>query len=216
MDKFWKRAQDKMSCLTHFIGAILGIFYLLILQILSFIHHRSLLIHLGLLIFSLSVIALYSASSFYHYIDDNSLKKEKYRKVDHAMIYCLIAGSYTPVCFAFFQGNNQILFPIVIWSIALFGVVSKVIWIRSPRVLSTLLYLILGWSILFDIPSLTSMPKTTLTWISIGGISYSIGAIIYMIKKPNLSDEWGFHELFHLFILLGTFSHFIAYALTIA
>lgn len=216
MKNFWNKSQDKVSSLTHFIGALLGIGYFVGLQTLAFLHQRTFLIHLGLMAFSLSAIALYSASSLYHYIDDHHPNKQKFRKLDHAMIYVLIAGSYTPICLAFFQGNNQYLFPIVIWSIALLGVTAKIFWINTPRIFSTILYLVLGWSILFDIPSLLQIPLTTLFWVAVGGIFYSIGAIVYMVKKPNLSINWGFHEIFHLFILLGTGAHFIAYALTIA
>ncbi|MFV0479681.1 MAG: PAQR family membrane homeostasis protein TrhA [Anaerorhabdus sp.] len=216
MKKFWINAQDKMSCLTHFIGALFGVAYLVVLQVIAHSHQKNLLTHIGLLVFALSTIALYSASSFYHYIDDNASNKEKFRKLDHAMIYILIVGSYTPVCMTFFQGSSRYIFPIVIWSIAIFGVIAKIFWINMPRILSTLLYLVLGWSILFDFNSLMALPSSITFWLILGGVSYSIGAIIYMIKKPNLSAEWGFHELFHIFILLGTFFHFIGYALTIA
>ncbi len=216
MKNFLNKAQDKISCLTHFIGALAGIVYFIILGFLSFIHQRDFEIQIGLLVFSLATIALYSASSFYHYIQDDSPRKQKFRKLDHAMIYVLIAGSYTPICVTFFQGDSKILFPVILWAVALLGVATKVLWINTPRIFSTILYLGLGWSILFDIPSLMTIPPLTALGVILGGASYSIGALIYMIKKPNLSKDWGFHELFHLFILLGTFLHFITYALTIA
>ncbi len=213
---FFNKAQDRISCITHFLGIILGFFYLISLQIVAFIHNQTIFIHLGLLTFALSTIALYSASSYYHYIPDNSVHKTKFRKLDHAMIYVLIAGTYTPLCIAFFKGNSQFIFPIVMWTLAIIGVIAKIIWINAPRLLYTALYLILGWAIIFDVPNLLSIPTEAIFWTVLGGISYSIGAIIYILKKPNISTDWGFHELFHIFILLGTFFHYLTCILTIA
>ena len=98
----------------------------------------------------------------------------------------------------------------MIWAIALAGIVAKICWLSAPRILYTLLYLAMGWAVLFDWSGFSQMPSGCLTLIALGGIAYTIGAVIYMIKKPDLSKQWGFHELFHLFILLGSFFHFIA------
>ena len=98
----------------------------------------------------------------------------------------------------------------MIWTIALAGIIAKICWLSAPRILYTLLYLAMGWAVLFDWSGFSQMPSGCLMLIALGGIAYTIGAVIYMIKKPDLSKQWGFHELFHLFILLGSFFHFIA------
>lgn len=216
MFKFFKKAQDPLSSYTHYIGAVLGVIFLVSLQIIAFVHHKSPIIHISLLVFAISVIALYSASSYYHYISDDAKHKTLFRKLDHSMIYVLIAGTYTPICIAFLSNDSRLIFTAGIWIIALLGIGAKIIWLNAPRLLYTLLYLCMGWAIVFDIQGFASMPIEALIIIALGGLSYSIGAIMYIIKKPNLSESWGFHELFHIFILLGTLLHFIAIALYIA
>lgn len=216
MFKFFKKAQDQLSSYTHYLGAVLGVFYLFSLQIIAFLHQKSPLIHISLLIFAISVIALYSSSSYYHYISDDAKHKTLFRKLDHSMIYVLIAGTYTPICIAFLSNDSRLIFTAGIWAIALLGIITKIIWLNAPRLLYTLLYLCMGWAIVFDIQGFASMPSQALLILALGGLSYSVGALIYIFKKPNLSKLWGFHELFHIFILLGTLLHFIAIALYIA
>lgn len=214
--KFFNKAQDPMSSLTHALGACLGIVYLLILQLMAFSNQSDFITHCTLLIFSLSVIALYSASSYYHYIQNDHPSKQLFRKLDHSLIYVLIAGSYTPVAMHFLEPGKNIMFTTGIWAIALLGIVSKILWLHAPRILYTLLYLLMGWAVVLDWKGFSSMPLDSLKLLALGGLWYTIGAIIYIIKKPNLSPSWGFHELFHIFILLGTFTHFIVVALYIA
>lgn len=216
MLKFFRNAQDPMSSYTHFIGAVLGVIYLVILQIISYSNQKDITIHVISLIFCLSVIALYSASSYYHYIPNDSKRKTLFRKLDHSMIYVLIAGTYTPIAIGYLAPPAGLIFTSVIWGIALFGIITKIIWLNAPRLLYTLLYLIMGWAVVFYWQGFSAMPINCLILIAIGGLSYTIGAIIYIIKKPNLNTLWGFHELFHIFILLGTFFHFLAIAFFIA
>lgn len=211
--KLYKKAQDPISFLTHYIGAVFSVFATLFVIIEQILHHGEEKTILSVLIFGVSMILLYSASSLYHYTSNNSKYKQKLRKLDHAMIYILIVGTYTPLCLAYMK-NCQV-FLSVIWIVAIIGIIIKMFWIDAPRWLSTLFYLGLGWSILFDVSILNAMSKTCITLIACGGISYSIGALIYIFKKPNISSEFGFHELFHIFIMIGTLFHFIAIALYI-
>ncbi|MPN54198.1 hypothetical protein SDC9_201868 [bioreactor metagenome] len=132
------------------------------------------------------------------------------------MIYVLIAGSYTPIAMHFLAPGNNLIFTLVIWGIALTGIITKIIWLNAPRFLYTLLYLLMGWALVFDIKGFSAVPLNCLSLLAIGGLCYTIGAVIYILKKPNISANWGFHELFHIFILLGTFMHFIAIAFFIA
>lgn len=214
--KLFNKAQDPMSSFTHALGACLGVVYLFILQYLALSHQRDTTTHITLLIFSLSIIALYSASAYYHYIPNNHPRKQLFRKLDHSLIYVLIAGSYTPIAMQFLAPGKNIVFTLSIWAIALLGIISKVIWLHAPRFLYTLLYLLMGWAVVLDWKGFSSMPTDSLRLLALGGLCYTIGAIIYIIKKPNISEKWGFHELFHLFILMGTFTHFIVVASYIA
>ncbi len=216
MYSWFLKAQDPMSSYTHFIGAVLAIPFAVCLLIVSILNQRPIYLIVAMISFTISMLALYSASCYYHYLPKEHPKKIMSRKLDHSMIYVLIAGSYTPVCAAFLSGTTKVMFLSFIWSIALIGIIAKIKWLHAPRWLYTLLYLLMGWALVFDIKGFSSMPAGCLTWIAIGGALYTIGAIIYIIKRPNLSKLWGFHELFHLFILFGTISHFIAILVYIA
>lgn len=208
--KFYEKAQDPISFLTHFIGAFLAIIGTLFIVIQQINTYASTLTIISVLIFGLSMFTLYSASSIYHYVSDLSPYKTHLRKFDHASIYVLIAGTYTPICLAYM--DNGLQFCIGIWAVAILGIIIKLCWLNAPRFLSTIFYLALGWSIVLDLSVFNEMSKVCFSYIAIGGISYSIGAIIYMIKKPNFSKQFGFHELFHIFVMLGTFFHFLAIA----
>lgn len=162
MFRWFKDVQDSISSYTHFLGACFGVIATVIFIAAGIANQRSLKTILACCVFSASMIALYSASSYYHTLSWDHPHHTLFRKLDHSMIYVLIAGTYTPLCLTYLPGQEGITFAVVIWAIAL------------------------------------------------GGIAYTIGAVIYMIKKPDLSKQWGFHELFHLFILLGSFFHFIA------
>ena len=126
------------------------------------------------------------------------------------MIYVLIAGSYTPFCVAYMQPGKRELFLGCLWLAAVVGILFKVVWLDAPRWIGTVIYLAMGWSMLIDMPAFAAIPPACLALLAAGGISYSVGAVIYIAKKPNISERWGFHELFHLFILAGSAFHFLA------
>jgi len=164
----------------------------------------------GVVLFGLSLVALYSASSIYHYALGAAAKVRRLRKLDHAMIYVLIAGSYTPLCVKFMAPAKLPVFLGAMWAMAAAGILLKLLWLDAPRWLGTLLYLALGWAIVVDLPAFAAMPAACLGLVAAGGVCYSLGAVLYMLKWPNLSERWGFHELFHLFILAGSACHFAA------
>ncbi|MFI3284917.1 MAG: hemolysin III family protein [Erysipelotrichaceae bacterium] len=204
--------QDRNSFLSHFTGIVYGLIYLIYIL---FNHQKvSTASLVGLIIFATSMILLYAASSFYHYLSDSHPFKLTARKIDHSMIYFLIAGSYTPVCLTYMAFDKALVFVNVLFAIAFLGIFLKVFWIHAPRFVSTLLYLIMGWALLFDIPAFSSVPTALLYFLAAGGISYSIGAIIYIIKKPKISGL-SFHDIFHYFILFGTIIQSIGYILCI-
>lgn len=203
--------RDYWSFYTHFAGAILSLVAVLFLTIKPIVGGVSSLPNLlGALIFGVSLLALYSASAIYHYVKLPQNALVRLRKLDHAMIYVLIAGTYTPVTLGFMSPWDATIFLSVIWGIAAAGIVMKIFWLNAPRWLYTSLYLLMGWAIVFDWKAFDSVPTGCLAFIAAGGISYTIGAVVYAIKKPNLSKRFGFHEIFHVFVVVGSALHFSA------
>lgn len=216
MSRYFAQGREPVSSYTHFWGAIGGVLATVLLVGRSLITHSSTMILLGVALFGISLVALYSASSIYHYALCAAAPLRRLRKLDHAMIYVLIAGSYTPFCVAYMPKGERELFLGCLWIAALLGIVFKLVWLDAPRWIGTLLYLAMGWSILVDLPAFASMPPACLGLIAAGGISYSVGAVFYIAKWPNINKQWGFHELFHLFILAGSLLHFLAVFLFVA
>ena len=211
MYSFFKNAREPMSSYTHFLGVIfaaVGTVFLVILNNVTGDFSVRMLV--SILAFGGSMLALYSASSLYHYYNGPVFKQEYLRKLDHAMIYVLIAGSYTPFCLRYMNRQMLPLFLAAIWGAALAGILLKLLWLDAPRWLGTGLYLALGWAIAADLKDFGAMPGGCLALVAVGGVCYSAGAVIYLVKRPNLGAGWGFHELFHLFILAGSAFHFAA------
>jgi hemolysin III len=204
----YKNARDPISFLTHLLGAIGGLVLVIFSIIYIIVNKGNFVASVSMLIFFISITLLYSASSIYHYIQSNNKYFTFFHKLDHAMIYVLIAGSYTPFCLTYLEGGKA--FISIMWIIAIIGIIGKIFWLNAPRVLYTLLYVLMGWAIVIKFPQFPSVPTAYISLITAGGISYTVGAIIYIFKKPNINKYWGFHELFHLFILLGTIFHVIA------
>lgn len=210
MSRYFEKGREPVSSYTHFWGALASAFGTLALAARSLHTGAGGAVLAGVVLFGLSLVALYSASSIYHYALGAAAKVRRLRKLDHAMIYVLIAGSYTPICLKFMEGAHGILFVLGIWAVALCGIFVKMFWMNAPRALYTGFYLLMGWAIIFDWKALSLMPAGAIGLLLAGGVAYSIGAVFYILKKPNISDRFGFHELFHVFILLGTFFHFLA------
>ena len=160
-------------------------------------------------VFCLSLIALYSASSVYHFSGRGEAVLRRLKKLDHSMIYVLIAGSYTPIILKFMPAPRCYVFLGVIWLIALTGIAIKLLWIDAPRLIGTALYLALGWAIAFDFGVVLSMPAPAIALLAAGGLSYTVGGVIYIAKKPNLGKMIGLHELFHLFVIVGSVCHYL-------
>lgn len=134
----------------------------------------------------------------------------KLRKFDHSAIYLLIAGTYTPICIHFFEGFWQYGMVILIWSLAIIGVLVKLIVINAPRWVTAGIYLLMGWLAIIGIQEIfRSMPIAAIIWLFLGGLMYTFGAIIYITKKLDIKPGvFGFHEVWHIFVILGAFSHF--------
>ncbi|MFA9381818.1 MAG: hemolysin III family protein [Acetanaerobacterium sp.] len=212
----YRRANDQISFLTHFIGALMGVAGLIYILAKPFIDAEITVLQVvASLIFCTSMIALYSASAAYHYTDTSKGLRTTLRKLDHSMIYVLIAGTYTPVCLVVFSQPKGAYFCAGIWGVALLGVLLKVLWIDCPRFISVVIYLSMGWALLLDLPALSQFSFGGRLFLILGGVFYTIGAVIYGTKRPKLFAKFGFHELFHLFVLLGSAMHFIMVALYI-
>lgn len=208
MPPIFQKARDPISSYTHLLGAALSVVGLVVMAVQLTLSNSSLLTIISSMLFCLSLIALYSASGIYHFSTASSKVILILRKLDHAMIYVLIAGTYTPLLLTLLPRPNNIIFTTVMWAVALGGITMKLCWITAPRWLGTSLYILMGWAIVVDLPALGRLPVLGIVLLAGGGISYTIGGIIYMIKHPNFSPAFGFHELFHIFVILGSMLHY--------
>lgn len=198
-----------MNGFTHFIGIILSIIGTILLIKLSLHPYRP--IHLiSFTIFGLGMISLYTTSTLYHWLKLSEAGIAKFRKADHIMIFIYIAATYTPVCTLALPGSLGLGLLAIVWLIAIGGTIIKIFWMNAPRWLSTLLYVLMGWlAVIVIYPLFDALPAEALFWLFTGGLFYTIGSVIYAFKKPNLFPGiLGFHEIFHLFVILGSFSHF--------
>ena len=204
------RAREPFSSYSHFVGAVLsgvGLFAMVLRLLLD--DAVSGQMAAAAVVFCLSLIALYSASSIYHFSGRGEAVLRRLKKLDHSMIYVLIAGSYTPVVLRFMPAPRSYVFLGAIWLVALTGIAVKLLWIDAPRLIGTALYLALGWAVAFDFGVVLSMPAPAIALLATGGLAYTAGGIIYIAKRPNLSAVLGFHELFHLFVIAGSLCHYL-------
>ncbi len=209
MPRMFQRARDPFSSYSHFIGAIGGAAGLIFMLFHAVRERVPVQTVVSVSLFCLSLIALYTASAVYHYSLGGAQILRVLKKLDHSMIYVLIAGSYTPVVLRYMAAPDSYIFLAVIWGIAVFGIAVKLLWIDAPRFLGTILYLLMGWAVLFRFDIVLAMPAPAITLLAVGGLSYTIGGVIYILKKPDLSPMIGFHELFHLFVLAGSLAHYL-------
>lgn len=193
-------AEERLNIITHAFGAILSIIGMGTLMNES--DNWTQLI--SSITFGMSLIILYTASTLYHAAKD-SKRRAKLRVFDHASIYVLIAGTYTPICLITLSESIGIILLGVIWGVAICGVVLKLFFTGQYDRLSTIMYVAMGWIAIFAIkPLLATMDFSGLLWLLIGGIFYTLGAILYSIRSLPFN-----HAIFHFFVLGGSVSHFI-------
>lgn len=202
--------KEPGNTITHLIGAVLSVVGL-VFMIYQALKAGSGYYLAGAIVFGASLIALYSASTIYHWIPGSERLTKALRKVDHAMIYVLIAGTYTPICLITLKGTLGTILLVLVWTLAVAGIFLKLLWMNAPRWLYTGCYLFLGWLAVFFIwPIYKSMPIMGFVYLISGGLLYTVGSIIYAKKSEKLKiANLGFHEIFHLFILAGSAAHFI-------
>jgi hemolysin III len=202
--------KDPVSGFSHLAGALLSVAALVTLLIMS-TYHATVWHIVSFSIYGGSMILLYLASAAYHIFPLKEKGTRLLKKLDHMMIFLMIAGTYTPFCLVPLRGGWGWSIFGVVWSIAVLGVFFKLFFIYAPRWLSTVLYIIMGWiSVIAIYPIVVNIPAGGVIWLAAGGVSYTVGAVVYATKKP---DPWpgvfGFHEIWHFFVLAGSFCHFM-------
>ncbi len=199
-------ARDPLSALTHFIGflAVIPVFICLLEMSETATHI------VAFTVFGISLLLLYGASTIYHTLRLSAEKIAFLRRIDHMMIFMLIAGTYTPVCLIALEGKWGNILLCAIWGIAFAGIFMKIFWMGAPRWLSTMIYVVMGWlSVTAFVPLLKNVGWGGFGMLLAGGIAYTVGALIYGLKKPNLRilKNFGFHEIFHVFVMIGSAFH---------
>ena len=203
------RCREPFNGWSHLAGAVLAAAGLAWLVVLA--ARQATAWHVvSFSVYGSSMILLYTASALYHLLPLSEKGTRAFRTLDHVMIYLLIAGTYTPLCLVPLRGAWGWSILGVVWGLALAGMVFKLLWLGAPRWLSTTIYLAMGWICLTAIyPLIRTVPAGGLLWLAAGGLSYTVGALVYWLKKPDpRPGVFGFHEIFHLLVLGGSFCHF--------
>ncbi len=202
--KFYSSSEEKLNIISHAFGLLLSLLALpLLVRRAAFGGDAWSVV--SFTIFGASLIVLYAASTFYHGAK-NATSKNRLRIFDHASIYALIAGTYTPFALVTLHGQTGWIIFGLSWGLALTGIILKLFFVGKYNFISTLMYVLMGWLIVFAIkPLLNNLDIKGFLWLLAGGISYTIGAIIYGIKKIKFN-----HFVFHLLVLIGSFCHFIS------
>jgi hemolysin III len=206
-----KKMREPVNGLTHLVGGLLACAGLILLLAKAVnVGRTDQFVAFG--IFGVSLVALYAASALYHLLPLSPLGVARLRRVDHMMIFVLIAGTYTPVCLLALEGGWRGGLLGLVWGLALCGVLLKLLWMGAPRWLSVMLYLGMGWIAVVGASAIfRAVPAGGTAWILAGGLIYSVGALIYGLKRPNLiPGTLGFHELWHLLVMAGSACHFWA------
>ena len=206
--------KDPGSAITHFIAMILSVLAAMPLLLKSYRDTGNFsLTSLSLAIFIISMILLYAASTTYHTLDISPKVNKLLRKIDHMMIFILIAGTYTPVCMVVLGDRTGWMLLALVWSIAVLGITIKACWITCPKWFSSVLYIAMGWVCILAFTKIVrALPSTAFGWLLAGGIIYTAGGIIYALKLPIFNSRhqnFGSHEIFHLFVMGGSLCHYI-------
>lgn len=207
-----RHIKDPGSAITHFIGMLMAIFAAVPLLIKAAQEPGKIYI-ISIAIYAASLILLYAASTSYHTFNISDKMNTILKKIDHMMIFVLIAGSYTPICLLVLGGRTGLILLSLVWGIAIVGILIKAFWVYCPKWVSSVLYIGMGWTcVLAFTQILNSMSPVAFGWLLAGGIIYTIGGVIYALKLPifNMKHKnFGSHEIFHLFVMGGSACHFI-------
>lgn len=203
------RIKEPVSCLTHLGGAIAALICTVALIYTAV--PRGVPYVVSFTVFGVAMILLYTSSALYHMLRVSKRVSRILQRIDHTMIFSFIAGTYTPACLIALRGVWGWVILVTVWGMAAAGLFMKLFWLTAPRLLSTLVYLIMGWvAVVAIVPLFKALSTAAFILLLLGGVSYTIGAVIYALKRPKLFPRYfGFHEVFHIFVLLGSTFHVI-------
>ena len=202
--KYYPPREEKINIISHGTGLFLSAVGLILLTVHA-INDGTAIHIISFVIYGISLTILYGASTLYHSTKDSGLRY-KYRIFDHVSIYILIAGTYTPFCMVTLHGSTGWIIFSITWGLALIGAILKLFYTGKYHIISTLMYVFMGWMAIFVIKSLIdNLPFAGLMWLLAGGLAYTFGAILYGIKRIEFN-----HAIFHMFVLVGSGTHFIS------
>lgn len=202
--KTYSPREESFNILSHALGLLLSI-VATVLLVMQALKHDGIMYLISFAVFGLSLISLYGASTYYHSTKE-PLLRSKLRVVDHSAIYILIAGTYTPFMLITLEGVLGWSIFAISWTMAVIGITLKIFFTGRFSLLSTLMYVLMGWMIVFAFkPLAANLAPAGLQWLIAGGLAYTLGAVLYGIKKLPFN-----HAIFHVFVLLGSVCHFVA------
>ncbi len=205
------RLREPVNGLTHFFAAIAAFIGTIVLVILGW---GSLTREASLLIYGVCLVLLFGASAAYHLVSAGPRGIGVLRRLDHSAIYLLIAGTYTPFCLLAFHGFWKWGLLAIIWTLAIIGILIKIFAMGAPRWLSAGTYVVMGWLCLAALGQMLQvLPVGALAWLTFGGVIYTLGAVVYITRIFDFAPgRFGFHEVWHIFVILGALAHFISIA----
>lgn len=200
--------KDPISGLTHLASALVALAGLLVLWDLSPSQGNT---RPAVIIYGVTLVLLFLASAAYHLIKTSPARELWLRRLDHTAIFLLIAGTYTPICLTVLTGAWRWGMFSTIWALAAIGIVFKLFFIKAPRWVSVTLYVAMGWlGVIGMTQLLQALPWAAISWLLLGGLLYTGGAVIYGLKRPNLvPGVFGFHEIWHLFVTAASVAHYV-------
>lgn len=209
------KLRDPVSGLSHLAAALVAVGGL---GLLLYLGRGNPAKQVSLAVYGISLVLMFASSAMYHLIRAKPSIDRTLRKLDHAAIYVLIAGTYTPICTQAFRGYWRWGLGGVVWTIAVLGVALKIYFIKAPRWVNAGLYLLMGWlSVAAVTEILATLPTAAIVWLVLGGLFFTVGAVVYITKRPNFYPRvFGFHELWHVFVILGCACHYIVIAAFVA
>lgn len=207
-----KNLKDPGSAITHFIGMMMAAFAAVPL-LLKALTEPDMIHVLSLAVFIVSMVLLYAASTLYHSLDLSEKINRMLKKLDHMMIFVLIAGTYTPICLVVLNREVGIPLLCIVWGIAAAGIIIKGFFVYCPKWFSSILYIGMGWTCVLAFSQiLNELSGPAFGWLLAGGIIYTVGGIVYALKLPIFNSRhknFGSHEIFHLFVMAGSICHFV-------
>lgn len=202
--KYYSPKEERLNVISHGLGLVLSVLGLVLLVMRS-LQFSNAILTTAFVVYGISLITLYSASTFYHRTQNPRLRY-RLKVFDHIAIFILIAGTYTPFSLVTLSGTTGWIILIVAWIIAFLGAILKIFFTGRFKILSTLMYVGMGWIIIFAIkPLLENLDMAGVWWLFAGGLAYTMGAIFYNLSRLKYN-----HAIFHIFVLAGSFCHFIS------